>query len=100
MTKEDLLLEIAHYTQVLHDAMEQEKEFDNRPHHLGHLAMAARMFKILHLGQPVSDLEQIYRIKSKAFTFVKLPSPSAAATRDAWQRLAPSLQQLIEGNIS
>ena len=96
MTKEELLLGIAHYTQVLHDAMEQEKEFENRPHHLGHLAMAARMFKILHLGQPVGDLEQIYRIESKAFSFGQLPGPVAAATNSAWQKLGPSLRTFID----
>lgn len=83
MTKDQLLLELARYTQVLHEALENETDHENRWHHLGHLAMAARMFKILVLGQPVGDMEQIYRIESKAFKFVKLPGPSAATTRDA-----------------
>jgi hypothetical protein len=96
MTRDEFLLELARYTQVLGEAFEHETEFDNRYHHLGHLAMAARMFKILHLEEPVSALDQIYRIESKAYSFVKLPGPSAASAREAWQRLAVNLQAFID----
>jgi hypothetical protein len=99
MTRDELLTELAYYTQVLHEATEHETELDNRHHHLGHLAMAARMFKILHLRQPVSALEQIYRIESKAYSFVKLPGPSATSALEAWQRLSPSLRAFIDKGV-
>lgn len=96
MTRDEFLFELARYTQALDEATETETEFDNRMHHLGHLAMAARMFKVILLEQPVSILDQIYRIESKAFSFVKLPGPSAASTQEAWQVLGPRLRTFID----
>ncbi len=96
MTRDELTIVLAEYTQVIHDALEHETDHENRPHYLGHLAMCARMFKILHLDQPIRELEQIHRIESQSHIMVRLPGEVAAATRDAWQAFAPKLRVFID----
>ena len=96
MTKNNLLVAIARYAQSVHNALEQETDHGNRPHYVGHLAMAARMFKNLHLAQPLEELELIYGIESKAHFIPQLPGEIAATTREAWQALAHELAAFIE----
>ncbi len=93
--RDSLISELAAYAEVLHDALEHETHSDNRMHHLGHLAMAARMFTYLHFPSSGISLKRLYRIETCSHAD-KLPGDSAKAVRDAWSHFEPMLQSYVE----
>jgi hypothetical protein len=93
--RDPLLADLALYGQVLHNALEHEAYPENRMHHLGHLAMAARIFTHLHLSQSGISLKRIYHIESCSHAG-KLPGEAAESVREAWARFKPILAEYID----
>jgi hypothetical protein len=89
-----LLDELVIYTFSVHQALESEADPLNRPHHLGHLAMAARIFMYLHAGNAHEELSQVVRIENRSHA-LKLPGDAAATVRGSWLRLAPLLASYL-----
>ncbi len=94
-SRDALFSALAAYTQVLHDALEHETHHDNRMHHLGHLAHAARMFTCLHLPDSGISLKSTHHIECHSHAG-KLPGDTAKTVRDAWRDFEPVLRRCIE----
>jgi hypothetical protein len=90
MEREELIADLVKYTVSVHEALERETDSENRPHHLGHLAMAARIFMYLNLPAAEKELSRILRIETMAYA-QRIPGSVAESTRLAWERLSPSL---------
>jgi len=92
---DSLLIELAKYAEVIHDALETEQHHGNRLHHLGHLAMAARIFVALQLPESAVKLSRIYNIE-RASLACKLPGDAAARIRLAWASFSPQLKHYLD----
>lgn len=95
MTRDELIPELARYTQTIHEALERESDSLNRPHYLGHLAMAARIFMFLHLDDSQEQLAQIFRLENRSHAQT-LPGEVAATTRQAWGRFSLKFVSFLE----
>ncbi len=95
MTKDELIPELVRYTEAIHEALETESDSLNRPHYLGHLAMAARIFMYLHRDDSQEQLAQIFRIESRSHAQT-LPGEVAAFTRQAWKRFSLGFASFLE----
>lgn len=94
-SKDSLISALASYAQVLHDALEHETHHENRIHHLGHLAQAARIFTYLHLPDSGISLKTTHHIECCSHGG-KLPGDTAKTVRDAWRDFEPLLRSYIE----
>jgi len=97
MTRDDLIEELVRYTRTIDEALEKERDPVNRPHYSGHLAMAARMFVYLHLGERRKKLEQVFHIERMAHA-QELPGNAAATTKAAWRSFSLKLAAFLEAN--
>lgn len=95
MTRDELMLELVRYTQAVHEALESESDSHNRPHYLGHLAMAARIFMYLHLDNSQEQLARIFHLENRSHAQT-LPGEVAATTRQAWRRFSPKFASFLE----
>lgn len=66
---------LAAHADAIDTALEsKENNFDMRVLYLGHLAMCARIFKIIYQCEDVRDLERIYRIEQSSFRLATPPT--------------------------
>jgi hypothetical protein len=93
--RDSFLSALAAYAQVLNDALEQESHHENRMHHLGHLAMAARMYTYCQVPDSSISLERIHHIETHSHGG-KLPGDTAQTVREAWHEFEPILREYIE----
>lgn len=95
-----LYLELAHYTEQVHHALEDRdlKSFDDRMYYLGHLAMCARLFMMIHLGKPMDDLQELYKLESMSYGAASRPGERGAVVKQAWLHFSETLSQYIESN--
>lgn len=90
--KETLLLHLADYTETIHLALEGSNvHADHRMIYLGHLAMCARIFKSVYLGEAADIVMQFVRIEHLAFRFGTPNTERGAITKEAWSIFEPIL---------
>lgn len=91
-----ILLGLADHTEVIHQALEGKNlTFEDRMIYLGHLAMCARIFKAVYLGESSRQVLAFIRIEQSAF---KLGTPSderGIIARQSWTILKPLLEQYL-----
>jgi hypothetical protein len=98
VTKDQLFLELAQFTEKVHDVLEDRdlKDFDDRLYYLGHLAMCARFFMIIHLGKPMNELLAIYKLESMSYGAASRPGEKGTLLKQAWLRFSETLRKDIE----
>ncbi len=98
--KDELLLQLADYTGTIHLALEGKNV---RPDHsmiyLGHLAMCARIFKSVYLGEPVNEVLRFVRIEQSAFKFGTPSTERGALTKEAWGIFEPFVLSYLANAI-
>lgn len=95
--KDKLLLDLAEHTQILHLALEGEqlKDFDERLLYTGHLAMCARLFKIVYLNQPIEELETVFRIESSSYGYATPNDERGSIVKESWGYLRNAVAKYI-----
>lgn len=94
--KHTLLINLADYTELLHLALEGKGiSADDRQIYLGHLAMCARIFKVVYLSQQISELETIIKIEDGAYLFGTPNNERGELVKDGWNVFLPFLNAYI-----
>ncbi|SRR6266567_4042550 len=93
--KDAFISALAAYAEVLNDALEHETHHENRMHHLGHLAMAARMFTYFNHQASNISLKRIHYMECCSHAG-KLPGDTAKSVREAWGRFEPVLRAFLQ----
>jgi len=95
--QQSFLIDLAEYADVLHLALEgKDRNFDERLIYLGHLAMCARIFKSVCLGEPLSELETFLKIEAGAYKIGTPKNEKGSITKEAWD----SFSQILSNYIS
>jgi len=93
--KENLLLNLADYTDMMHEAFEgKDLTQDERLIYLGHLAMCARMFKAVCLDEP-DLLIRFVGIENSSYKFGTPNNQRGAIAREAWRIVEQLLRTYI-----
>lgn len=101
MATNELCVELAQYTAHVNQILEDKElqDFDDRLYYLGHLAMCARLFMIIHLGKPADELLEIYKVESNSYGAAGLRCGKRGEdAKQAWLRFAKVLKEYIEFN--
>lgn len=98
VTNAELCLELAKYTKLVDEVLEDRTltDFDNRLYFIGHLAMCARLFEIIHLDLPTERLVAIYRIETSSYGAACPSTDAGAKLKTAWSNFATFLRRYIE----
>lgn len=96
-TQHQVLLRIADHADVMHLALEGgNMSFDDRLRYLGHLAMCARLFKIILLEESTDLLETCVSIENSSFGFATPRDERGSIAKESCGLLLPVLEQYIE----
>ncbi len=94
--KRNLLANLADYTNAIHIVFEgRDHNFDERLVYLGHLAMCARIFKSVYLGESAESLEVYLKIENGSFKFGTPRNELGARAREAWGIFSAIYQSYI-----
>jgi hypothetical protein len=94
---ENLLLNLAEHSQILHLALEDQglKSFDERLTYLGHLAMCARIFKTVYLQHSKLELEKIWQVEKNSYRFGLPNDERGDIVRESWNNLNKSIELFL-----
>lgn len=73
-----------------------DMSFDDHLRYLGHLAMCARLFKIILLEESTDLLETCVSIENSSFGFATPRDERGRIAKESWDLLLPVLEQYIE----
>jgi hypothetical protein len=86
----------AHADAIDNALQSKEKNFDTRMLYLGHLAMCARIFKIIYRCEDVGDLEKIHRIEQASFRLATPPTSAGSSIKATWCPLSVAVLKYID----
>lgn len=94
--KHTLLINLADYTELIHLALEgNDVSADDRLIYLGHLAMCARIFKVVYLSQQINELETIIKIENGAYLIGTPNNERGTLVKDGWNMFSSFLSAYI-----
>ncbi len=91
--KENLLLHLADHTGTMDLALEGANPNDKMIY-LGHLAMCARLFRSLHLGE-TSEVLQIARVEDSAFRLGTPSDERGMIAKESWAAVRALLDSYL-----
>ena len=100
--KKWVLLNLADQVEVLHLALEGKNltNPDERMIYLGHLAQCARLFKVIYLDQPASEIKVIFDIESMSYGIATPNNERGLIVKEAWDVFSPILLSFIDSRMA
>ncbi|MGF1690703.1 hypothetical protein [Photobacterium kagoshimensis] len=95
--KEYILCNLADLTEVLHLALEgNDVDASHREIYLGHLAMCARLFKIIQLNQGNQEFNRILNLEARVYRLATPNDDRGKIVKEAWEQVFPILHMYNE----